>query len=69
MELVCPVCAKWIEVAERNAVSGGRSRCPECWKLLRVVSVRPLTLRVESRGADRLGEPCEQLTETGGRRA
>ena len=48
MELICPACQKWIEIPERQIVVGGRCRCNECWGSLRVVSVRPLQVELES---------------------
>jgi hypothetical protein len=69
MELVCPACRKWIEVAERDAILGGRPRCPECWEMLKVKSVRPLVLQVESRAGNRSGRSEQPASQTGGRRA
>lgn len=48
MEMVCPVCRKWTDIPEREAIADTRCRCQECWAPFRLVSVRPLRLMAEA---------------------
>lgn len=61
MELICPACRKWAEIAEHEVFVGNRCRCNECWALLRVESARPLRIQVEP--------PADELAAQAGSRA
>ncbi len=47
VEFMCPVCGKWTEIHEYQVIAGSQCKCPRCWALLRVESVRPFRIQVE----------------------
>jgi len=65
MELICPVCRKWTEVAEREVYGGGRCRCRECWSLLYVESRHPLRVRANG-SSERTDERAAGTSLQGG---
>jgi len=53
VELICPVCKKFIEISEREACVGGRCRCRKCWGIFSIKSLRPLQLVIGESAQDR----------------